>query len=146
MIFRFVVQHLRWLARVPLAPHIFDALLLTWTAVFHRDRFAALTAMEAEGLALPDVRAQQHRFGGIGFVHGECEFAHFHGNGLLDVHLTRPLAESLIAAGLAEPHHLFGPSAWVSFWIRSRADLPNAVRLLRAGLESANRAEQHLRP
>ena len=30
--FRFVVRHLRWLARVPLAPQLFDALLLAWTA------------------------------------------------------------------------------------------------------------------
>ena len=26
--------------------------------------------------------------------------------------------------------HVFGPSAWVSFWVRSEADLPNAVKLL----------------
>ena len=134
MIFRFVVRHLRWLARVPVAPHIFDALLLTWTAIFQRERFAAMMALEAEGLRLPGVSPCRHRFGGIGFVGGECEFAHLHGNGLLDVLVTREIAEDLIAVGLAEPHHVFGPSSWVSFWIGTQADVSNAVALLHAGL------------
>jgi hypothetical protein len=144
MIFRFVVRHLRWLARVPVAPHIFDALLLTWTAIFHRERFAAMMALEAEALRLPGVSPCRHRFGGIGFVGGECEFAHLHGNGLMDVLVTREIAEDLMAARLAEPHHVFGPSSWVSFWIRRRADVPNAVALLRAGLQQLRHSPPEL--
>ena len=144
MIFRFVVRHLRWLARVPVAPHIFDALLLTWTAIFHRERFVAMTALEAEGLRLPGVSPCRHRFGGIGFVRGGCEFAHLHGNGLMDVLVTRKIGEDLIAARLAEPHHVFGPSSWVSFWIRTRADVPNAVNLLHAGLQRLRHSQPSL--
>ena len=137
MIFEFVVRRLRWLAKVPLAPHLFDTLLLTWTAVFHRDRFAALEALEVRALEFPGVRPCRHRFGGIGFLRGDREFAHLHGNGLLDVHLTRQRADLLVAAGRARPHHVFGPSAWISFWVRSGADLPNAVELLREGERTA---------
>ena len=133
VIFEFIVRRLRWLARVPLAPQVLDALLLAGTALFHRDRFAALEALEVRARQLPGVRPCRHRFGGIGFARGGCEFAHLHGNGLLDVHLTRECAESMVAADLAQPHHVFGPSAWVSFWVRSKADLPNAVMLLSAG-------------
>ena len=133
MIFEFIVRRLRWLARVPLAPQVLDALLLAWTAVFHPEQLAALEALEVRALQLPGVRPCPHRFGGIGFARGGCEFAHLHGNGLLDVRLTRKCAESLVSAGLAHPHHVFGPSAWVSFWVRSEADLPNALMLLRAG-------------
>jgi hypothetical protein len=137
VIFGFVVRRLRWLARVPLAPHIFDSLLLTWTAMFQRQRFAAMEQLEAQALGFPGVERCRHRFGGIGFVRGQLEFAHLHGNGLLDVHLTRECAASLVAAGRACPHHVFGPSAWVSFWVRSEADLPNAVELLREGERNA---------
>ena len=137
MIFGFVVRRLHWLARVPLAPHIFDALLLTWTAMFQRRRFAAMEQLEAQALGFPGVERCRHRFGGIGFVRGPHEFAHLHGNGLLDVHLTRERAAGLVAAGRAGPHHVFGPSAWVSFWVRSEADLPNAVELLREGERNA---------
>ena len=143
MIFEFIVRRLRWLARVPLAPQVLDALLLAWTALFHRGRFAALEALEDRALRIPGVRPCRHRYGGIGFARGGCEFAHLHGNGLLDVRLTRECADSMIAAGLANPHHVFGPSAWVSFWVRSAADLPNAERLLHAGQRLARR---RLRP
>jgi len=140
VIFEFVVRRLRWLARVPPAPHIFDALLLTWTALFHRRRFAAMEQLEAQVFAFPGVERCRHRYGGIGFVRDQHEFAHLHGNGLLDVHLTRERAVSLVGAGRACPHHVFGPSAWVSFWVRSEADLPNAVELLREGDRNAARA------
>jgi len=133
VIFHFIVRRLRWLARVPLAPHVFDALLLAWTALFHREQFAALEALEDQGLRIPGVRPCRHRYAGIGFARGGCEFAHLHGNGLLDVRLTRECAESMVTAGLALPHHVFGPSAWVSFWVRSETDLPNALRLLHTG-------------
>jgi hypothetical protein len=134
VIFQFVVRRLRWLARVPLVPHIFDALLLSWTALFHRKQLAAIEALEIQALQLPGVQRCRHRFGGIGFMCGAREFAHVHGNGLLDVHLTRESAETFIAEGVALPHHVFGRSAWVSFWVRSKADLPNATKLLRASV------------
>ena len=128
--FRFVVRHLRWLARVPLAPQIFDALLLTWTALFHREKLRAIEALEAAALRLPGVQPSTHHFGGIGFARGGSEFAHVHGNGLLDVKLTRERAAKLVTAGRAEPHHVFGPSAWISFQLRTQADCEPALALL----------------
>lgn len=131
--FRFVVRHLRWLARVPLAPHFFDALLLAWTALFHRQRLRAMESLEAAALRLPGVTPQVHRFGGIGFARRGREFAHLHGNGLLDVHVTRERATELIVTHRAEPHHVFGPSVWISFWLRSPGDLENALSLIEEG-------------
>jgi hypothetical protein len=120
MIFRFVVKHLRWLARLPLAPDLFDAFLLSWTALTNRKRLAAMESVEDIALRLEGVRLKHHRFGGIGFAAGGHEFAHLHGNGLLDVHLTRDLAATAVAQGIAKPHHVLGPSAWVSIWIDSK--------------------------
>ena len=128
--FRFVVHRLRWLARIPLAPQLFDAFLLAWTALFHRERLRAIEALQNSALRLSGVKGTTHRFGGFGFVRNGCEFAHIHGNGLLDVKLTRERASELIAAGLAEPHHVFGLSAWISFWLRSRDDCAPALLLL----------------
>ena len=134
MIFEFVVRRLRWLAWVPLVPQWFDAMLLAWTGLFHRERLKAMEAVEGCALLWPGVEPCSHRFGGVGFRRDRCEFAHLHGNGLLDVHLTARKAAGVIAAGWAQPHHLFGPSAWVSFWIRDGNDVPAAVRLLRLAL------------
>lgn len=135
--FQFVVHRLHWLARVPFAPHIFDALLLAWTALFHRKQLAAMEKLEAFALQLPGVRPQRHRFGGAGFVCDGREFAHLHGNGLLDVQLTRERAAAAVAAGRAAPHHVFGPSAWVSFWVRSDADVAKAIHLVALGRDVA---------
>jgi Luciferase len=129
-VFRFVVRHLHWLARVPLAPQVFDALLLAWTAVFHRETLRAIERLEAAALCLPGVERQAHRFGGIGFARQGREFAHVHGNGLLDVKLTSARAAEVINQHRAEPHHVFGPSAWISFWSRTPDDCEPALALL----------------
>jgi len=92
-----------------------------------------MEALEARALQLPGVQPCRHRFGGAGFACAAGEFAHLHGNGLLDVHLSSECAEAIVAAGRASPHHVFGPCAWVSFWIRSEADLPDAMHLLILG-------------
>ena len=128
--FRFVVRHLRWLARVPLASQFFDALLLAWTALFHREKLRAIEALETSALNLPGVQRTTHRFGGIGFMREGREFAHMHGNGLLDIWLTRERASELVAAGQAEPHHVFGPSAWISLWLHKPDDCAPALLLM----------------
>ena len=128
--FRFVVCRLRWLAHVPLAPQLFDALLLAWTALFHRERLCAIETLQTSALRLSGVKGTTHRFGGFGFVRNGREFAHVHGNGLLDVKLTRKRACELIDAGLAEPHHVFGLSAWISFWLRRTDDCVPALVLM----------------
>ena len=138
MIFEFAVRRLRWLARVPFAPQIFDAMLLAWTAAVHRERIAVMEALEARALELPNVQLRRHRFGGAGFECNGREFAHFHGNGLLDVHLTRETDEQLVGEGRALTHHVFGPSAWVSFWLRTKADLPRAASLIALGANKGN--------
>ena len=130
--FHFVVRRLRWLARIPGAPHLFDAMLLAWTALRHRDRLLAMEAVKAAALEIPGLSLSIHRFGGVGFSLGGRELGHLHGNGLLDLHTGRELARELISAGRAKPHHLFGESGWVSFWVRSAADVPAAIEMLRS--------------
>jgi len=131
--FRFVVRHLRWLAQIPVVPQIFDALLLTWTALFRPKTLHAIELLEAAAVRLPGVTPARHRFGGFGFVRDGREFAHLHGNGLLDVHLSRTTAGEFIATRRAEPHHVLGPSTgWVSFWIEVEDDLASALHLIEA--------------
>ena len=129
--FRFIVRRLRWLARIPLAPQFFDAMLLTWTALFHREKLRAIETLQMAALRLAGVKGTTHRFGGFGFVRNGCEFAHVHGNGLLDVKLTRERASELINADLAKPHHVFGLSAWISFWLRTTDDCDPALVLIK---------------
>jgi hypothetical protein len=136
MIFNLVVRHLHFLARIPIAAQFFDAALLTWTALFHRERLRAIEALENRALTLENVRLCSHRYGGIGFELNGCEFAHLHGNALLDVELTRTVAAELIAQKRALPHHVLGPSRWVSFWLNSPNNVVDAFLLLQLACET----------
>jgi hypothetical protein len=129
--FYFVVRYLRWTARVPGLPQLFDTFLLANTWVFRRARFIAMEALETEALRLRGVRLKVHRFGGIEFIekHGR-ELGHLHGHGLLDVAIGGDAAKLLLAAGQVRPHHVFPRSKWVSFQIESNADVPFAMKLL----------------
>jgi len=128
--FRFVVLHLRWLARVPGLPQLFDTALLVWTRLAHPARLAAMQEIETRAIALPGVRLRVHRLGGIGFARGRHELGHLHGNGLLDLFVGREQRDALVAAGRAEPHHVFAESGWISFRVRSPADISHALDLL----------------
>lgn len=128
--FAFVVRRLRWLARVPLVPQVFDAGWVAWTALFHRQRLAAMESLERQVRQWPGIDRFPHRFGGLEFRQDGREIGHLHGNGLLDVRLDRERAAMAVRRGAAVPHHVLGPSAWVSFWLRDRSDLPAALRLL----------------
>lgn len=133
--FRFAVTHLRWLARVPGMPQVFDAMLLAWTALLRRPCLAAMEAVEAGALQIPGVRPGVHGLGGIEFIHSGRELGHLHGNGLLDVRVGREQARALVREGRAEPHHVFGESAWVSFWMRTVEDVPQAMDLLAMAMQ-----------
>ena len=128
--FRFVVHHLRWLARVPGLPQLFDTALLVWTRLAQPARFAAMQEIERLALTLPGVRLRVHRLGGIGFARGRHELGHLHGNGLLDIFVGREQRDSLVASHRAEPHHVFTQSGWISFRVRIPADTATALDLL----------------
>lgn len=128
-------RHFPLLRLVPGLPPLFDALLLGGTALRHRDRLRAMHRIEAIILSWPGVTVKVHRFGGTEFTLGRREIGHLHGHGLLDIPFTRAIREEVVRAGLAQPHHIFPKSAWVSFWVRAEADVPNAVALLRRNYE-----------
>jgi len=128
--FYFVVRYLRWLARIPGLPQLFDSLLMAGTWLFRRHRLAAMEGLELEALRLPGLRLKIHKLGGTEFVHEGHELGHLHGNGLLDVAVGLNAAQSLLATGCVQPHHVFPSSKWVSFQLESTADVPFALELL----------------
>ena len=75
--------------------------------------------------------AHPHRFGGTEFRLGESEIGHMHGETLLDVPFPRGVHDELIAAGLAELHHVLPDSGWISFRLKADSDVNPAIALLR---------------
>jgi len=133
---------LAWLFRrfpllrlVPGLPPLFDALLLGATGLRHPERLRAMHQVETVILAWPGVTTKVHRFGGTEFNLGRREVGHLHGHGLLDIPFTRTLRDEAVRSGRALPHHIFPHSAWVSVYLRTEADVPDAIALLRRNYE-----------
>jgi hypothetical protein len=85
--------------------------------------------------AWPGVTTGPHRFGGIELRLGRRELGHLHGNGLADLPFPLLVREQLVAAGKAEPHHVYPDSGWVSYFIRDRSDVDRVVALFRLNYE-----------
>lgn len=80
-----------------------------------------------------------HRFGGVGYLLGRREIGHIHGDRLVDIPFPTRVRDEIVAAGLAQPHHLLADSGWVSFYLREEADIDRAVALLRRSYDLATR-------
>jgi Family of unknown function (DUF5519) len=81
--------------------------------------------------AWPGVTAGPHRFGGVELKLGRRELGHVHGNRLADLPFPLLIREQLVAAGKAEPHHIFPESGWVSYYMRDESDIAPVVALFR---------------
>jgi hypothetical protein len=89
-----------------------------------------MESLELQALRLPGVRLKVHKLGGTEFLRNGRQLGHLHGNGLLDVAVGRPAAQTLLAAGRVSPHHVFPHSKWVSFQLQTSSDVPFALELL----------------
>jgi hypothetical protein len=127
---------LKWLARIPGAPQIFDAILLSATGLFNPARLRAISAIESTVRDWPGMRVGVHRLGGMGFFFRGKESSHIHGNGLLDCLVGRANRDRLVESGRALPHHVFPQSGWISFWVRDENDIEPALELIRTAIEA----------
>jgi Family of unknown function (DUF5519) len=82
-------------------------------------------------LSWPGMTASPHRFGGLEFNLGSVEVGHVHYNGMVDIPFNSKIRHQLVQEGQAEPHHLLKDTGWITFFIRSEADVERAVWLFR---------------
>lgn len=113
----------------------FDSLMRLWLLISKPAVLDWIDSLEAFIQALPDCSITVHRYGGSQFNYQGKEFAHLHSHGLLDILFNQQIKKSLIAEGKALPHHVFPQSGWISFYIRTEADLVKALDLLQQAYE-----------
>jgi len=130
MMFKFVIRYLGFLKHIPLLPWIADALMMIWNFMFNRALIRTIEDVENEVSKWAGVTTTLHKYGGIQFNVRHTEIGHVHSNGVLDVLLSVRTKQTLLAATLAEDHHTFKKSGWVTFYIRSRKDTRAAIHLL----------------
>lgn len=79
---------------------------------------------------LEGVTQQPHRFGGQEYRLGRRELGHVHGDHLVDIPFPKQVRDEVVAAGLAQPHHILPESGWISLFLRQPEDVPRAIGLL----------------
>jgi hypothetical protein len=93
--------------------------------------------IRSAALSWSGVTTQAHRFGGTEYRLGRREIGHVHGDYLIDIPFPKSVRNELIAAGLAEPHHILPNSGWVSFYIKRSDQVDQAIALLRRSYDLA---------
>jgi len=83
------------------------------------------------------VKASPHRFGGMEFRLGRREIGHIHGNYHADIPFPKPIRDSLVAAGRAEPHHILPGSGWITFRLVRPEDIEKAIELFRMSYDNS---------
>ena len=68
---------------------------------------------------------------------GKRELGHIHGDRLIDIPFPKPVRDELVSSGQAEPHHILPNSGWISFFLKSEADIDHAIKLMRRSFELA---------
>jgi hypothetical protein len=99
--------------------------------------------IEAELRRWPGVASAPHRFGGQEYRLGRREIGHVHGDSLVDIPFPRRVRDAVLAAGMAQAHHVLPESGWVSKFLETEQDVVQAVSLLRQSYELAK--EQQMR-
>ena len=93
------------------------------------------------------IEAVPHRFGGREYRMGKREIGHIHGDGLVDIPFPVSVRDEVVAAGLADHHHILPESGWISKWLRTPEDVETALELLKRSYEIAleQKARRELR-
>ena len=131
LLFEQVVHKGGFLKNIPFLPHVFDAWLKLHAFIFNPSLMKRIDRIEQRIEFWDGVEVLNHKYGGLQFNYKRLEVGHVHSNGLLDIKFSRSRRDALIAEGLAEAHHVFKQSGWISYWIHDDESAEHALSLLR---------------
>lgn len=129
--FSVIVRYFGFLKHIPALPHVYDALLKIREFFLNRKLLDELDDIEQIVSSWNGMSITLHKYGGIQFNLNSYELGHLHGNGLLDVLLTKAIKEELMQKHPIEDHHVFKNSGWISLWIKTSSDKDIAIKVLR---------------
>jgi Family of unknown function (DUF5519) len=129
--FNFTVKYFSFLKVIPIVPHVFDTFLKLSYLIYDKKVVDSIDKIELIVSEWENVNVSIHKYGGLQFNVGKREIGHIHSNGLLDILLDQGQKLELVSKGLAEEHHVFKKSGWISFYIKREEDIDKAISLLR---------------
>jgi hypothetical protein len=106
-----------------------------------KGRIYLYESLRAWILQLPGVREAPHRIGGTEFQVYRVEFAHSHGDALLDIKLSKEDQASVLRRGQALPHRaeVHAQAGWVTYRVESSQDLPKARKVIQLAYQNAKK-------
>lgn len=110
-------RNFRFLKEIPLLPNIIDEQLKLFTLFFRPKVFGKMMHYVKTVKSWESITAKYHRYGGLEFLVNGQEIGHIHGNGLIDLHFNKAIAQALIDKQLAKPHHVLNQTGWISYYI-----------------------------
>jgi hypothetical protein len=134
--FKFIVRYLGFLKQVPFFATFVEAWMMMYHSIANPRIIHSIDLIEKEVTAWHGVYVSMHKFGGIQFNYNGKEIGHIHSNGILDILFSTKTKKHLLVDGRVADHHVFTKSGWISFYIRSEADVEKAIDLLKLSLTS----------
>jgi hypothetical protein len=129
--FTFIIKYFGFLKFIPGLVIVFDCLLKVLTFITKPALLDWIDEIETEVLNWDGTFASMHKYGGLQLNYVGKEIGHIHGNGLLDMLLSRDLKNSLLKHNRIMEHHSFKNTGWISFYICTKDDAQYALELLK---------------
>ena len=122
-------RNFRFLKNVPLLPNIIDEYVKLYTLFFQPAIFSKMSHYIQQVKKWEGISTHYHRYGGLEFRVNGQEIGHIHGNGLVDLHFNKALANIIIQQGFAETHHVQKESGWISYYISRKQATSQLLQL-----------------
>ena len=130
-LFNNVIRTLAFMKHVPFAPMLFDAILKLLTYFTRKDVLIMVDDIEDEVTAWHGVSSKMHKYGGLQFDVHDKEIGHIHGNGVVDILLSRANKDQLLSEGKVTDHHTFKNSGWITYILNGQESKEYALRLFK---------------
>ncbi len=140
---RIVARYFSVFKRVPFLPWLIDEQLKVYTLFVRPAVFSKMTDAVKAIKRFDGVETRYHKYGGLEFRTLHKEFCHLHGDGLLDVLLTRALAEHFIREGICTEHHVNVGTGWISLQIVPRTNVNQVVAVAKCASDNDCILVQH---
>ena len=118
-----IAKHFSFFKQIPLLPILIDEQIKLVTLFTKPKVFSIMIDFVKEMKALEHVESKYHKYGGLEFRVNNKEFCHIHGDGLIDIILTKQKANEFIVTEFAVAHHVIKDSGWVSVQITNETKL-----------------------
>lgn len=108
---------------IPFLPILIDEQLKILTLFTKPKVFENMIELNKWIKSLDNIKTKYHKYGGIEYTLNAKEICHIHGDGLVDVKLTKELKSKYINKEQVEPHHELPTSNMISYQLTKNDNL-----------------------